>query len=133
MKSHSLPIFLFFFLFFSCHNHPTGPSLTKASIEGQWETLTSTDNSNPIERHEAAFVKVGVQLILLGGRGIKPVNRYDIATKTWHQGSLPPLELHHFQPIVYQESIYIIGAFTGGWPAEKPVLDIYVYLSLIHI
>ena len=96
-------------------------------MEGQWETLTATDNSYPIERHEAAFVKVGDQLILIGGRGIKPISRYDIATKTWHQGSPPPIELHHFQPIVYENSIYIMGAFTGGWPTEKPVLDIYVY------
>ncbi len=127
MKFPYRSIFLLFFIFFSCHNHPDSPIQKKEIIEGSWMTLSSKDNSQPIERHEAAFIKIGNELFLLGGRGIKPISIYDIATQSWRQGAPPPIELHHFQPIVYKDAIYILGAFTGGWPAEKPVLDIYAY------
>lgn len=128
MKYTLLPILGLILIFSSCHNHPLGTTtILKEKIEGNWKMVTSIDNSQPIERHEAAFVKVDNQLILLGGRGIKPVSIYDIESQSWKQGTPPPIELHHFQPIVYNKYIYILGAFTGGWPDEKPVADIYVY------
>jgi len=127
MKYLSFSLLAILFLFFSCHNHSIVPIVQQSKIEGEWNTLTSTDNSHPIERHEAAFVKVSNLLILLGGRGIKPVSIYNIHTKKWSTGAPPPIELHHFQPVVYNNSIYIVGAFTGGWPDEKPVPNIYRY------
>jgi N-acetylneuraminic acid mutarotase len=39
----------------------------------------------------------------------------------------PPIELNHFQAIVYKDEIYICCAMTGGFPHEKPVDHIYIY------
>lgn len=94
---------------------------------GQWNSLTAVDGSQPEERHEAAFVRVKDRFYLLGGRGMKPVSIYDTKTKKWRNGAVPPIELHHFQPIVYQKEIYVLGALTGGYPGETPVTNIYIY------
>jgi N-acetylneuraminic acid mutarotase len=37
------------------------------------------------------------------------------------------MQLHHFQAIEYDGRIYVIGAMTGGYPAEPPVPAIYIY------
>ncbi|MGB3151725.1 MAG: kelch repeat-containing protein [Maribacter sp.] len=92
-----------------------------------WEQVIASDGSNPIARHEAAFVRVKDKFYLLGGRGIRPVSIYDINTNAWTTGKEPPIEMHHFQPIVYKDKIYIFGAMSGKYPGEIPVSNIYWY------
>lgn len=94
---------------------------------GNWQALKAVDGSQPVKRHEAAFVKVGQKFYLLGGRRMNPVSIYDTNTKKWTNGAVPPIELHHFQPVVYGNDIYILGALTGGYPGETPVEHIYIY------
>ncbi|MGJ8694536.1 MAG: Kelch repeat-containing protein [Thalassotalea sp.] len=91
----------------------------------QWQTVPA---SGPISvRHEAGFINVGEKLYLLGGRRINPVNVYDPATNSWTEKAKPPLEIHHFQPVVFQEKIYIIGAMTGRYPKETPLKNVLIY------
>lgn len=92
-----------------------------------WESLPSTDGSEPVARHEAAFVEVGDYFYLLGGRGIRPVSIYDIKNGTWSEGTKPPVEIHHFQPVVYDDKVYIIGALTGKYPGETPLPKVMIY------
>src|SRR5690606_19674108 len=66
-------------------------------------------------------------VVLMGGRGIKPVEHLDLDTNTWMQGSPPPIQIHHFQPVAYEGLIYILGALTGHYPAEPPIDRIYIY------
>jgi len=94
---------------------------------GVWEEVISADGSLPIARHEAAFVGIDDKMYLLGGRGIKPVSIYSVTKNIWTQGATSPIELHHFQPVVYKKEIYILGAMTGQYPGEVPVEDIYIY------
>lgn len=35
--------------------------------------------------------------------------------------------MHHFQATPYNGKIYVMGAFTGGYPDETPIPNIYVY------
>lgn len=95
--------------------------------QGKWEQLKSVDGSVPVKRHEAAFVSVNDKFYLLGGRRMNPVSIYDAKTKKWTNGAVPPIELHHFQPVVYGTDIYILGALTGGYPGETPVEHIFIY------
>lgn len=111
-------------LVIGCANLKNSTSNTKA---GNWATVTSKDGSKPIARHEAAFVRIKNKFYLLGGRGIRPVSIFDTATQSWSEGSKPPLEMHHFQPVVYKDKVYILGAMTGGYPGEVPVPYIYIY------
>ena len=95
--------------------------------ERQWTSIVAIDGSKPITRHEAAMAKVGDKIYLLGGRGTKPTSIYDTKQGRWTQGATPPIEIHHFQPVVYDDKIYVIGAYTGGWPTETPVDSILIY------
>ncbi|MGD1890319.1 MAG: Kelch repeat-containing protein [Cyclobacteriaceae bacterium] len=100
------------------------PSVT-LSDESDWQ-LVSTNNE-PLARHENAFTELNGKFYLIGGRTNKPINIFDPATNTWSEGATPPLEMHHFQALPYQGKIYVLGAFTGGFPRETPVPDVYTY------
>ncbi|MGM0932869.1 MAG: Kelch repeat-containing protein [Bacteroidota bacterium] len=90
-----------------------------------WKGLPAKNHA--LNRHENAFVQVGDELFLIGGRGEKPVNRYDLQSAKWSETSKPPLEIHHFQAVALDGLVYVIGAFTGGWPYETPVGNILIY------
>ena len=104
-----LPIIALFFLLASCKDAPQKSKETdkveaeKPQENKGWQSVTSEDGTEPIARHEAAFVQVGDKFYLLGGRDIRPVSIYHTQTKSWSQGLKPPIELHHFQPVVFED------------------------------
>ena len=113
-------------LFFQCKSGK--PSSSVINLEqGKWSFITAKDNSIPEKRHEAGLVGIKNKIYLLGGRGMKPVSIFDLSIQQWTEGSVAPIELHHFQPLVYQDEIYVVGAMTGGWPNETPVSNFYIY------
>ncbi len=81
----------------------------------------------PTARHECATVALGGQLYLIGGRGIKPVEVFNPTTKTWKKAGPTPFEVHHFQPVVFEDEIYVLSAFTGGYPRETPLENVWIY------
>lgn len=81
----------------------------------------------PQARHEAAVVELDGKLYLLGGRGEKPMDMYDPATNVWTTAAQPPIEIHHFQPIVFESKIWVLGALTGKYPHETPVPHALLY------
>jgi CubicO group peptidase (beta-lactamase class C family) len=78
-------------------------------------------------REECAFVRCGDRFYLLGGRGIKPVDIFDPEKQTWSQGAPPPMEIHHFQAVVWENRIYVACAMTGLYPRETAVGEILIY------
>ncbi len=94
---------------------------------GQWTTIEASDGSLPVQRHEAAFVGIKDRFYLLGGRRMNPSSIFDIPSQSWKNGNKVPIEMHHFQPVVYDEKIYILGAMTGKYPGETPIPHIYIY------
>jgi N-acetylneuraminic acid mutarotase len=96
-----------------------------ACANGQWISLT-TENS-PKKGGEYALTAAKGKLYLLGGRGVIPVTEYDPHTRVWSEKAYPPIELHHFQALSYKNKIYVIGAFTGNYPTDTPVSNIYHY------
>ena len=120
---------LFFLLYCSSPDEATTADrpISEETVpdSAQWQTI-ATENQ-PTARHENAFTELDGKFYLIGGRGMKPVDIYDPATKTWTTGAQPPLEMHHFQAVPYQGKIYVMGAFTGGYPDETPISHIYLY------
>ena len=102
------------------------PTLTESAATA-WQKVNTPNGSQPTARHEAAFVRVADKAYLLGGRGVKPVDIYDLNTQTWSEGATSPVEIHHFQPVVYDGEIYLLGAMTGGYPGETPLPEIHIY------
>ena len=105
------------------------PGTGEAQTAGSWRTITPSSGA-ATAREENAYVQAGNKFYLMGGRGIKPVQVYDPATKKWSNKANTPLELHHFQAITLNGLIYLVGAFTGSYPHETPVPYVYIYNPL---
>ncbi|MEM9222701.1 MAG: kelch repeat-containing protein [Pseudomonadota bacterium] len=105
----------------------SGAVRAQSGQEPEWTSVTTTDGSKPTARHENAFIGIGDDLVLLGGRGIAPVELFDTKTQTWRQGAKPPFEIHHFQAVPVGNEIWAVGAFTGGYPGETPVDNVMIY------
>lgn len=101
-----------------------------ACCQGKWSVVPAI--GEPTARHENAFVECNGKFYIIGGRRMNPVNVYDPQTNKWSEGSIPPLELHHFQAVTFHDKIYVIGAMTGKYTDEKPVENIYVYDPASH-
>jgi len=99
----------------------------KTNLPANWEWQTISTNGQPVARHEAGLVAHNAKLYLIGGRRINPTSVYDPQTNTWADKTTPPLEIHHFQPVAYENAIYIVGALTGQWPHEKPLDRVIIY------
>lgn len=91
----------------------------------QWETVEAIGSPTP--RHEATLVAYKNKAYLIGGRRVNPVDVYDPQTNRWTRRSSTPIELHHFQAVVVDDAIYLMGAMTGPYPNERPLERIVVY------
>ncbi len=101
-----------------------GCSLSDEKIS-PWEPVEA--KGEPTARHEAGLVAYKDKLYLIGGRRINPTDEFNTSSNTWVAKSPTPIELHHFQPVVVGDAIYLMGAMTGQWPNEKPVERIIKY------
>src|SRR4051812_5781131 len=97
-----------------------------AQFDGySWKTINATGSYSP--REETDFVNVKGLFYLIGGRRIQEIAVYDPTKSSWSAASKPPIELHHFQAVVYKDEIYLVGAMTANYPHEVPVENIYIY------
>ena len=104
----------------------TPTSIGLGQDDPSWSTINAT--GNPSERHENGFVAYNGKLYLIGGRSVKPVQIYDPETSTWSDGAFPPFQMHHFQAVVFNDLIYIIGAYTGiCCDSENGISHVWTY------
>lgn len=102
-------------------DHFTG----KRHQSSAWESIAF---SGPLTaRHESGLVAHKNKIYVLGGRRKKPVEVFNTKTHQWESKAYPPVEIHHFQPVVWRNKIYVIGALSGPFPAEKPVSNVLIY------
>ncbi len=93
---------------------------------GDWQLLPSSDGSGPTPRHENDYIGISNKLYLLGGRKKIPFQVYDASTNTWTEHPGPPIKIHHFQAVEWNDKIYIVGALTGNYSADPPVSNVYI-------
>lgn len=91
----------------------------------QWQQVKHENSCT--NRHENALAEVKGKLILLGGRGVKPVESFDPKTNRWTRLIETPIEMHHFQAVTYKDEVWVLGAFTGAYPHETPIPNIYIF------
>lgn len=92
-----------------------------------WRTVS---NYSPIANHENCFVMLASnqKAYLIGGRTYTNTCAYDPANQTWDcTRKKPPIQLHHMQCVAVNDEIYIPSAWTGDYPYETNVPDIYIY------
>ncbi len=90
-----------------------------------WDSLSTLNSCT--NRHENTLAAVRNQLVLVGGRGIKPTEVFDISTKTWTKFADTPLEMNHCQAVTFKNEVYILGAFMGKYPHEVPIPNVYIF------
>lgn len=101
------------------------PALTTLGQNNSWSDMPAT--GEPHARHENALVAAGNKILLIGGRGNKPIDIYDILTQKWSTGAQPPFEVHHLQAVELHGLVYALGGFTGSWPYETPLTHVLIY------
>lgn len=90
-----------------------------------WQQIASQER--PHARHENSMAAIGDRLYLLGGRGDRPLDIYDLKTRRWSQGSAPPLAISHAQVAVFDQRLYVVGGFLGDYPEEASLSHVLVY------
>ncbi len=90
-----------------------------------WVTVDC--NGAPHCRHENGFAAFDGKFYLFGGRRIQPVDIFDPQTQTWSHGAKPPMEIHHFQPVIVGREIWLLGTMTGIFPRETPLETVFIY------
>lgn len=88
---------------------------------------STSDGSSITERHESGSVVVGGKLYAFGGRQVKPVEVFDPATNSWTTLGAPPWEINHFQPVLYNGKVYVLGALECCYPAETVHPNVLIY------
>ena len=102
------------------------PSDGQQTGRGRWDIVEVAGQH--AARFESGYIKVGERFYLVGGRQApQPVEVFDPATRTWKAGAVSPVTMHHFQPVVYEGKIYVLGALTGSGRGEPPLPDVYIY------
>lgn len=102
-----------------------GPPVSEAQTADSWVILET--EGEPTARHENAFVELDGNFYLIGGRGDRPVDVYDPETNRWTQGAAAPMEIHHMQAVAFDGRIYVVGAWTGGFPDEQGIENVLIY------
>lgn len=105
-------------------------SSSSVCLAQTWEKVESVNL--PSSRHECATAILGDALFLFGGRGNRPVDRYVFQNNTWDSVAKMPIPLNHFQAVTYKNAVYIAGAFTGSYPHEKPVAEVYAFYPMTN-
>ena len=90
-----------------------------------WQPVVTQNSCSP--RHENAAALIGDSLYAVGGRGIKPLEALNLKTLVWQTLPTPPVEMNHFQAITYRGELYVIAAFQGQYPHEKPLPTMFIY------
>lgn len=91
----------------------------------EWRIIEAS--GAPSNRHENGAFHYNNKLYLIGGRGTLPVDVYDPAGNSWSKLPAPPIEMHHMQPVAVNGKIYVVGAFTGHFPSETPISNVWIF------
>ena len=94
---------------------------------GHWEVLKTKNEVS--DRSECGLAVVNNRFYLIGGDGgSQAVEMFDPATVTWSKLAGAPVAMHHFQAVGYNNSVYVLEAFSsGGFPNQEPAANVYVY------
>ena len=100
---------------------------TMCATAWAWNPVSTEDGSTAFARHEAGTVVYQSKIYLLGGRSTNNLQVYDPTANSWTDLGPLPTEMHHFQPVVLNDDIYVIGSFACCFPDEVTNPEIFRY------
>lgn len=105
-------------------------AVSDAAVTGaKWHSIAAAGEHPAAEETSMASCG-GASLCMLGGRNAFRTPMLDTKELKWSVGAAPPKELHHFQAVTGPDGCaWIIGAWTGPFPGEKVVPEIYRYCA----
>ncbi len=92
-----------------------------------WNPVSTGDGSTAFARHESGTVVYQSKIYLLGGRSTNNLQVYDPTANSWTDLGPLPTEMHHFQPVLLNDDIYVIGSFACCFPEEVTNPEIFRY------
>jgi N-acetylneuraminic acid mutarotase len=95
--------------------------------DGTWQVLETKNKAEA--RSECGFIAVKGRLYLIGGDGpASAAEVLDPVTLTWTKKAIAPVIMHHLQPLVAGNKIYVLDAFSDrNYPNQVPLANIYSY------
>lgn len=105
---------------------PVAPD-NNINANNKWQVVNTANGSQPQSRHEAGAVAYQNNLYLMGGRGIRQINRYNPSSNSWENLGTPDFELSHFQPIELGGKIYVLGSLDCCFPSESVIANIQIF------
>lgn len=106
---------------------PVDENAGNVNAANTWENVVTGNGSKAQARHEAAATAFQGNMYLLGGRGIRQVNRYSPTNNRWENLGSAGFELSHFQPVVYGGKIYVLGSLECCFPSESVMAAIQIF------
>ena len=94
-------------------------------LPGKWTLLECT--GEPDARHETSFVECKGKFYLIGGRESNKIDCFNPKTNTWTKMNASSPLIHHYQPVLVKNKVYMVGAMTGKFPIEPPMTNIQIY------
>lgn len=93
--------------------------------KARWQNLPQV-GMHPLAEETSMVPCGGACLCMLGGREVPTTPVLDTAALRWRNGTGPPIDIHHFQAVTGPDGCaWIMGAWTGPFPAENAVKEIY--------
>jgi N-acetylneuraminic acid mutarotase len=93
---------------------------------GHWQVLQTKNGA--AGRSECGMAACNGKLYLLGGDGNAPAEVFDPVSLTWTKKAAAPVDMNHFQPVSYQNKIYVLAAFSGGgFPDQDNLKNVFIY------
>jgi hypothetical protein len=92
---------------------PAAPT-TAHTPGGGWTKIRTV--GRPHGRDEAGYYVWERQLCMIGGRFTQPIDCYDPVTMRWTQQKTETANIHHIQPVIFEQLVYIVASWHGYWP-----------------
>jgi hypothetical protein len=65
---------------------------------------------------------------MFGGRGILPIDCFNPTTGMWSASETMTQNLHHVQPVVWRDEVWIVAGWVGDWPnTERDIEQVLIY------
>lgn len=105
---------------------PSNVIPTRSQISDAWTSVAT--NQLPAGRDEAGAYEHQGRLCMFGGRGILPIDCFNPTTGMWSASETMTQNLHHVQPVVWRDEVWIVAGWVGDWPnTERDIEQVLIY------